>query len=347
MASIFRRKKGGSYYISYEHRGRRVKRSLRTKDRTIALECLRLQENELARDAWGIAPPDASASTMLELYENQLKVGGASGRNLRDQVRFVRRFLEAVGDPGRPMAPGKVRPADLERWRDRRLEEVSPARVRRQLDTVFAAFAAAHRAGLIRENPCVRVAKPKVGKRLVRFLSRPDVRKVLAAARSWRDGEAYGMVATAIYAGLRQAELLYLDWADVDLARRVLLIRAKDGWQPKSKQERLVPMHDELLEALDHPSSASGPCWPGTDENGRRGRTYMKGAINGIGKLAEVEKLGWHLLRHTFASHLVMEGVSIFKVSRFLGHSTVRVTEDHYAHLAPERLHADINRASF
>ncbi|MBN4071837.1 tyrosine-type recombinase/integrase [bacterium AH-315-F18] len=51
----------------------------------------------------------------------------------------------------------------------------------------------------------------------------------------------------------------------------------------------------------------------------------------------------WYVLRHTFASQLVMQGVSIFKVSKFLGHAGVTTTERHYAHLTPELLHGDIN----
>ena len=52
----------------------------------------------------------------------------------------------------------------------------------------------------------------------------------------------------------------------------------------------------------------------------------------------------WYTLRHSFASQLVMAGVSIFKVSAFLGHASVTTTQKHYAHLAPEVLHEDINR---
>ncbi|MCZ6690345.1 MAG: tyrosine-type recombinase/integrase [Planctomycetota bacterium] len=49
-------------------------------------------------------------------------------------------------------------------------------------------------------------------------------------------------------------------------------------------------------------------------------------------------------LRHTFASWLTMKGVSLHKISKFLGHSSVTTTEKHYAGLVPESLHADIER---
>ncbi len=53
---------------------------------------------------------------------------------------------------------------------------------------------------------------------------------------------------------------------------------------------------------------------------------------------AELPKRGWHVLRHTFASQLVMKGVSMRHVQKLLGHASITMTE-RYAHLAPESLH--------
>lgn len=51
-----------------------------------------------------------------------------------------------------------------------------------------------------------------------------------------------------------------------------------------------------------------------------------------------------YTLRHTFASWLTMKGVSLHKISKFLGHSSVTTTEKHYAGLVPESLHEDIEK---
>lgn len=51
------------------------------------------------------------------------------------------------------------------------------------------------------------------------------------------------------------------------------------------------------------------------------------------------KRLHWHNLRSSFASWLVAEGVSLYAVSKLLGHSSVTLTQRHYAHLAPETLH--------
>lgn len=64
-------------------------------------------------------------------------------------------------------------------------------------------------------------------------------------------------------------------------------------------------------------------------------------------ELSGVELAGWQVLRHTFASSLVSAGVSVYKVSKLLGHGSVSTTERHYAHLAPDELGRDVNRLGY
>ena len=58
------------------------------------------------------------------------------------------------------------------------------------------------------------------------------------------------------------------------------------------------------------------------------------------------DRLHWHWLRSSFASWLVIDGVSIYAVSKLLGHSSVAITQKHYAHLPSENLHAEVNKIS-
>ena len=64
-------------------------------------------------------------------------------------------------------------------------------------------------------------------------------------------------------------------------------------------------------------------------------------------RLAQLNhKLHFHSLRHTFASWLVQDGVSLYEVQKLLGHSNIAVTQV-YSHLQPETLHSTVNRISF
>ena len=66
-----------------------------------------------------------------------------------------------------------------------------------------------------------------------------------------------------------------------------------------------------------------------------RRREKAHWGLKRIAKRAQLEPFGWHVLRHTFASHLVMTGVPLKAVQELLGHSTIEMTM-RYAHLSPD-----------
>jgi len=72
------------------------------------------------------------------------------------------------------------------------------------------------------------------------------------------------------------------------------------------------------------------------DEQGRPfTATRMRSELRRICKRAGLRRIGWHVLRHSFASHLVMRGVALAVVQKLMGHSSIVVTQ-RYAHLAPQ-----------
>ena len=155
------------------------------------------------------------------------------------------------------------------------------------------------------------------------------------------------MVAVLIYAGLRRKELLWLTVDDVDLILRhggygLIRIRVKtiDGrsWQPKTKNNRAVPVSRDLRNYLNRysprvsahgwlsPSPAGG--WWDPDNFAADLRTANREA-----------GLCWSRLeyRHTFGSQLAQVGVSLFQIANFMGNSP-EICRRHYAALVPEAL---------
>src|SRR5262249_5639583 len=83
-----------------------------------------------------------------------------------------------------------------------------------------------------------------------------------------------------------------------------------------------------------------------------KGRVRTKSGVFTIYKLALKRaqldtRLRFHDLRHTFASHWMMDGGCIFRLSKILGHSSVKITQDVYAHLAPQAWEQDYGRVAF
>lgn len=147
------------------------------------------------------------------------------------------------------------------------------------------------------------------------------------------------MILVALRTGMRLGELLGLDWSDIDWERRLItvrqsLVRGVIG-TPKSGKIRHIPLAPEAYEALANQRRLTGRVFeiPGKEITHR----VAANAIRRICKRMNVRKAGWHLLRHTFASHLAMEGTPIPVVQQLLGHSTIVMTM-RYAHLSPSKL---------
>lgn len=194
----------------------------------------------------------------------------------------------------------------------------------------------------------------KIGKEVPRFLSDAEAAALIAVAPDkWR-----AMVVVALRAGLRIGELRGLQWGDVDFGRDVLVVRRTDPGRsdmaagtPKGGAERTIALSPaarlELqrlkLTARDVGSHAhvwAASTWRGKTRKGARSEGACQNAMERMAKAAGCADTGWHTLRHTCASHLVMRGIGLRWVQQVLGHESIKQTE-RYAHLAPDfALHA-------
>ena len=147
------------------------------------------------------------------------------------------------------------------------------------------------------------------------------------------------MMVVAIKTGLRQGELLGLQWDDVDLvAGRLVVRRAVSRGRlstPKSGKSREVPLSPNAVLALKQHRHLRGEFVFCNPDGSRLTKGRCKWPLWRVCKRAGLRRIGWHFLRHTFASHLVMNGEPLKAVQELLGHSTISMTEQ-YAHLSPD-----------
>lgn len=188
--------------------------------------------------------------------------------------------------------------------------------------------------GIIREVPQVRLLKVPPPETF--FLKPEECDALLAAAHgSWRD-----MIFTVLRTGLRFGELIALQWTDIDFERRILtvqrsIVRGQIGGT-KSNRIRKIPFTSDLGMMLLGRRRTSQFVF--TNEKG----DYFKQDtcrihMRALAKQAGIRPIGWHTLRHTFASHLANNGVTVQVIQQLLGHSDLKTTL-RYAHIAPETL---------
>lgn len=190
--------------------------------------------------------------------------------------------------------------------------------------------------------------------RAPRFLTLQQIDAVMAAAemRSSTSALFFGL---GIFAGFRklEADRARVGWVDMD--QGVVYVREEKDFVPKDAENRFIPLHDRLRDIVARHAQGTGyllapSIQPGRDAY-RYDIRYSFGCVLEAAGLAERYKTRkatrWHtwvtphVLRHTFASQLVMAGVSIYKVARWMGHADIKTTMV-YAHLAPRD--EDINR---
>ena len=159
-----------------------------------------------------------------------------------------------------------------------------------------------------------------------RFLAAEEIDRLLeASSRPFRR-----LLITALHTGMRRGEIFNLRWADVDLGN--CTIRVPDS---KTDEPRDIPMDETLARELSSSPTRfkRGYVFPSPKTGNQL--TDLKRQFRTVVKKAKLSDVRFHDLRHTFASHLVMNGVDLKTVATLLGHSTTRMSE-RYAHLSPD-----------
>ena len=183
-----------------------------------------------------------------------------------------------------------------------------------------------------------RIKKPKTNmfSKEYRFLRHQnEIDRFLAAA--FEEGEdIYDLYATATYTGMRQGELAGLRWQDVSFDRRQIIIQESFDGTTKGDQVRYAPILDCLLPILERrrlrspgilvfPNEAGNMHQPSARIFQETLHRILEGArfpkLQHKGK--ERRYICFHDLRHTFASHWMMNGGDIFKLQKILGHKSM------------------------
>lgn len=161
-----------------------------------------------------------------------------------------------------------------------------------------------------------------------------------ALLASMTPGVWRAMVMTGLRAGLRTGELLGLDRKHVRFHANVITVAQNfvrgEMSSPKNYKKRDIPMSPQLRAELEaHLKTHASEAVFVDSDGGRVTKGAAKWPLYNACAGADLRRIGWHVLRHTFASHLAMRGVSLVTIKELLGHSSITMTM-RYAHLAPD-----------
>jgi integrase/recombinase XerD len=199
------------------------------------------------------------------------------------------------------------------------------------------------REGLREDNPVAELASPRLPQVLPKYLSEAEVEALLSAAREMPGLPGLKAVAglEILYAsGLRVSELLALPAQALSTDAVMLLVKGKGG------KERMIPLSDaardaaaRMREAIMEGRPAARYLFVGRDRRQAMTRQGFALLLKQVALKADIDpaRLSPHVLRHSFASHLLAHGADLRSLQKLLGHADIATTQI-YTHVLAERL---------
>lgn len=328
-------KRGSVWWMSFTHNGKQYRRSTETEDKKLAARIFDKLKGEIAEEKW-FERLEGEAITFNELMERYLREHSIVNKTHKSYIRdkaIEKHLAKAFGN----LILTEITPKMIAEYKSkRRADGVSPRTINYELTFMSHAFNLAIKEWeLVKDNPVARVRKEKVRNIMERWLTLEEEVKLLAASPQWLKD----IIVFAINTGLRQGEIMALQWHQIDFHRKTITI-----YEQKNKCVDTLPLNVTALNVLSNKvlaGQASNDLVFANPLHKHIGSSVLIRAFHRAIKKAEIPKLRFHDLRHTFATRLVQNGVDLFTVQK-LGRWKNTSMVMRYAHHYSESLRAGI-----
>jgi integrase len=316
--SIFQR--GTTWYANYQLNGRQNRPSLKTDNKKTAIRRAREIDQRITE---GQNPQKIEAAQITEVIAAYKDSVVAEGRSKKTKTKYWA-VLTAVETLATEMGRSSIMQVDLafvDRYRSQRAKNCRPITVYHEIVILkqFVKFAITRRMAPRDPLALLKMKRPKPAPQP--YFDEAQLEQIHSAARPPHRSTFLLLAET----GLRIGEAKWLTWADVDFAAGVIHIRAKDDWQPKTGDERAVPMTSRLhallsqlprkgrwvltaMQTTKHPLV-------GRQIDERRALAALKRVLAGLGLKGKL-----HSFRHSFISRSLTRGVEEPIVRSWVGH---------------------------
>jgi integrase/recombinase XerD len=285
---------------------------------------------------------------MLELIDEftaHLTGQDLSPRTVQGYARDVRLFAGWFEHTnGKPATPTNVTPLDVREYRQhlQAVKKQKPSTINRKLAALRAFFGWATRVGHVPGSPVEDIHDVPQARRAPQWLERPAQYKLLRTAQEqtrladakgldagrWRARRDEAVVALLLHAGLRVGEACALDLDDVELGERSGKVVVRSGKRGKYRE---VPLNRDARQALAEWLKVR-PALEGIDgllvgqKGNRLSSRSLQSIVARLARLADLEEVTPHVLRHCLGKNLVDTGVSLDRVAMLLGHENLNTT---------------------
>lgn len=333
-------KRGDTYWTKFYVEGKCVRQSLRTKDKKIA----EIKEREILHALDRGKLPTKTKKILIDDAFQEFIEYKKPLRTKESQRTDINR-LGLVFQRMQCFILSELTPAKIEKYKHKRIESVRPQTVNHDIVSLSGFFEWCVKMGYSKSNPCKNIARVKVQKNIPKYLSQEQVSLLLSHAK---DFGLYEMLFTSVYTGMRPGEIIRLEWEDINFTEKTIYVRNKEHKDTKTKKERAIPMSEGLFNMLTQykiKAKNSQFCFVRSDN--QPWKQSPRRRFNELRKACGLPKwVDMYTLRHTFASHLVMNKVDIMTISEFLGHADISTTM-RYLHVSNEYKQDKVNLLDF
>lgn len=222
-------------------------------------------------------------------------------------------------------------------------EGIEAVSIARKISSLRSFFKYHLRQGNITQLPLTRVVVPRKSKRLPVFVKEEEAKQLLTAleqhTEDWKSLNAHALISLFYATGMRLSELIQLKEHHLDAGRLQVKVLGKGN------KERIIPVSREMADQLKKYMAEKRRLFEGPHESlfvTEKGKKlyprYVQRLVQAhLEQAATLDKKSPHVLRHTFATHLVNQGAELNAVKELLGHSSLASTQV-YTHNTIEKL---------
>ena len=253
-------------------------------------------------------------------------------------------FFEYLGKQYGELLLKEITHSFIRSWlADLKEKKLTSKSINRKISTLRSFFKYHLKRGAITVMPTVNIIAPKISKRLPVFVKEADTKQLLetlnASTEDWKTLNARMLISLFYATGMRLSELINLKEKQLDPARSQLRVLGKGN------KERIIPVSKELFVEIRKYQDLKRKTFETKEEvllvTERGRRLYPKYAwllVNKyLGQASTLDKKSPHVLRHTFATHLMNNGADLNAVKELLGHASLAATQV-YTHNTIEKL---------
>ncbi len=336
VMSVMKRGNSRYWYIQFQMNGRTYIRSSRTTNKKIAEQMETDWKSKLHAQQFLGQKDRISIRAAIDQFCDS-KQGTPAYQGLLSTAKVVARHLPTHKDLVDLSAH------DLERFKRDRMESgISPQTIKHGFNLIRGAWKYARKLGYQVND--LEFPQVKIPKTPLRYLSDVEEGRLLACLDPMREGsgllpyaerddemkrnlqDAYDLVVLLLDTGARYSEIANIEWGRINVDDRTIRL-----WRSKVQNEAILFMTDRVHDVLARRLKSRAGSYVFQNRSGGP-RGYVSQSIRKAMRKAGLHDCHIHTLRHTHASRLIQNGMSVYEVREVLGHTDIKTTM-RYAHL--------------